>query len=261
MVMVYVPPGEFTMGSTDDEVEDALDLCYEYLSDCKRALYMRESPAHAVALDGFWIDRTEVTNGQYAQCVAAGACEPPAESGSYTRDSYYGDSTYDDYPVVFVDWQQATAYCGWAGARLPTEAQWEYAARGPEAYTFPWGDKVDGMRLNYCDANCEFGHADRSFDDGYADTAPVGSYPEGASWVGALDLAGNVWEWGADWYEDYPSERQENPSGPSTGDDRVVRGGSSGSFLARVRAASRSPEPPGSSRSSIGFRCVGSPGE
>jgi formylglycine-generating enzyme required for sulfatase activity/tRNA A-37 threonylcarbamoyl transferase component Bud32 len=207
MVMVYVPAGEFEMGSTEGDAN--------------------EQPVHTVLLDGFWIDRTEVTNAQYLRCVEAGGCSPPPESSSATRDSYYGNSTYDNYPVTKVHWHLAADYCAWAGARLPTEAQWEYAARGPEGRVFPWGDEFDGTRLNYCDANCPREYADETVDDGYAaDTAPVGSYPGGASWCGALDMAGNVWEWVADSYGDYPSGRQVNPTGPSSGEVLVLRGGS-----------------------------------
>jgi formylglycine-generating enzyme required for sulfatase activity len=261
MVMVYVPAGEFTMGSTDEEADAALALCGEYRSNCERHWFEHELPAHTVALDGFWIDRTEVTNEQYALCVADRACKPPRQTGSDTRESYYGDSSYDDYPVIYVDWYRADAYCEWAGARLPTEAQWEYAARGPEGHIFPWGDELDGTRLNYCDASCEDDWADESFDDGYPDTAPVGSYLDGASWVGALDLAGNVWEWTANWYEEYPSGRQENPTGPASGEYRVVRGGGWISSWSGVRSAYRNHDRPGVRYFFLGFRCAASPGE
>jgi formylglycine-generating enzyme required for sulfatase activity len=265
MVMVYVPSGEFQMGSTDEEVDYALALCNEYshaYESCSLFLFYPERPAHIVALDGFWIDCTEVTNAQYAQCVAAGACEPPMESGSYTRESYYGDGAYADYPVIWTTWHDAEAYCEWAGARLPTEAEWEYAARGPERRLFPWGDELDATRLNYCDVNCDT-WADESFDDGYADTAPVGSYPEGASWCGALDLAGNVREWVSDWDGDYPSGRQKNPAGPSTGEFRVLRGGSWYDPWYYVRTACRDADPPDSRfyGNGLGFRCAASPGE
>jgi formylglycine-generating enzyme required for sulfatase activity len=257
-LMVYVLPQGFTMGSTDEELYAALELCGEHSADC-RDRFEREQPAHHVMLlRGFWIDRTEVTNGQYRQCVAARACEPPAESGSYTRESYYGDSTYDDYPVIHVSWHSATAYCEWAGARLPTEAEWEFAARGLDGRIFPWGDELDGTRLNYCDVNCEFDWADESFDDGYADTAPAGSYPKGASWCGALDLTGNVAEWTADWYGEYPSERQTNPTGPTSGERRVMRGGSWDLGWFHARAADRSHEHPDFHSSTLGFRCAAS---
>ena len=238
MVMVYVPAGEFEMGSTDGASD--------------------EQPVHTVALDAYWIDRTEVTNEQYGKCVAAGACDSPWESGSSTRDSYYGNTAYADYPVIYVSWHDAEDYCKWAGGRLPSEAEWEYAARGQKGREFPWGDVFDGTLLNYCDANCRFDYKDSEHDDGYADTAPVGSYPGGASWIGAQDMAGNVWEWAADWYdEDYYGESSsENPVGPSSGEYRVVREDSWFIDLLNVRAATRTWFSPGVSLDSIGFRCA-----
>ena len=230
MVMVYVPAGEFEMGNSAEG-------------------YDGEQPVHTVALDGFWIDRTEVTNGQYRRCVEAGACdEPGCWDGSLLNDP--------DQPVVCVDWYQAQAYCEWAWARLPMEAEWEYAARGSEGRVFPWGDEFDGTRLNYCDANCEQDWADETVDDGYAVTAPVRSYPGGASWCNALDMAGNVWEWVADWYGAYPSGRQVNPTGPSSGESRVLRGGSWDNDLSLVRGAMRVWYHPGDTNSGRGFRCA-----
>ncbi len=238
MTMAHVPAGEFEMGSDDEPYHD-------------------ECPVHTVALDSFWIDRSEVTNDQYRQCVAAGACGPPEESGSYTRDTYYGDSAYDDYPVIYVTWHQAVAYCEWAGARLPTEAEWEYAACGPDAERFPWGDEPDRTRLNYCDTNCLLANADQTFDDGYADTAPVGTYPTGTGWCAALDMIGNAWEWVADWFSYYyPSGRQVNPTGPPTGVFRVIRGGSWDTHLDHARCTYRNWFDPTSTHDSIGFRCV-----
>jgi len=236
MVMVYVPAGEFEMGSTEGESD--------------------EQPVHIVALDGFWIDRTEVTNAQYERCVADGHCSLPGWRISHTRDLYYGNNTYADYPVIYVRWTQAINYCAWAGARLLTEAEWEYAARGPQEFIYPWGAEFDGTRLNYCDANCEFDWADKTVDDGYADTAPVGSYPGGASWCGALDMAGNVWEWVADWYGDYPSGVQTNPLGPATGDHKVLRGASWNDDSSGVYCAVRLKHGTVYGSDHVGFRCA-----
>ncbi len=197
-----------------------------------------------------------MTNRQYRRCVDAKACAPPVDSSSYTRRSYYGNSAYDDYPVVWVTQQQASEYCRWAEARLPTEAEWEYAARGPDNRIFPWGNAFDGKRLNYCDVNCTGGPNDVTVDDGYADTAPVGTFPTGVSWVGALDLAGNVREWVADWYGRYPAGRQVNPTGPISGTSRIPRGGSWLDTPDDVRSTNRGENSTDYTRHKVGFRCA-----
>jgi formylglycine-generating enzyme required for sulfatase activity/predicted Ser/Thr protein kinase len=232
MVMVYVPAGEFEMGSTEEGSDD-------------------ERPVHTVALDAFWIDRTEVTNAQYALCVGDGVCDEV----DFVNDA---DFNGGDYPVVGVSWYDAETYCKWVDARLPTEAEWEYAARGPENRVFPWGHDFDGTKVNYCDANCEDDWADETVDDGYALTAPVGSYPAGASWCGALDLAGNVWEWVADWYDGDYYERSptHNSPGPEEGDGKVLRGGSWGDVPDCVRGADRNMGLPDSRVDYVGFRCA-----
>jgi formylglycine-generating enzyme required for sulfatase activity len=249
MPMVYVPGGEFVMGSGDEEVDYALRLCQEYDTNCRRRYFSVESPTHTVFLDSFWIDQTEVTNNQYGKCVEKGACDQagcPEESGPENGE----------HPVVCVTWQQAAAYCAWAGGQLPTEAEWEYAARGTGGSRYPWGDEFDGTLLNYCDINCTLGKRDETVDDGYVRTAPVGSYPGGASWVGALDMAGNVWEIVADWNGAYSPERQINPKGPESGSRRVARGGSWHTSPDHVRSALRTHVGPNDSVNHAGFRCA-----
>jgi formylglycine-generating enzyme required for sulfatase activity len=236
MTMIYVPGGEFRMGTS------LIDLA---------------ARAHMVALDGFWIDQTEVTNAQYHRCVEAGACSAPTTC--HWGEPTYDDGTKADHPVVCVSWQSAHAYCTWVEARLPTEAEWEYAARGPEGPIYPWGDELDGSRLNSCDIHCP--HEDQkvdAFDDGYARTAPVGAYPAGASWCGALDMAGNVWEWVADWHAPYRFTRQTNPTGPESGSERVLRGGSWWDYDAHgfLRADNRHPYEPRAAHDIVGFRCA-----
>lgn len=192
--MSFVPAGNFIAGSDQG--------------------YDNEKPVHTVYLDDFYIDTYEVTNALYKACVDAGACSPPDKAGSHTRSSYYGNSQFDNYPVVYVDWEAANAYCQWRGMKLPTEAQWEKAARGADGRRYPWGDSIDETYANY--------------DNDIGDTTEVGSYESGRSIYGVYDLAGNAWEWVADWYSDtyYLNTPLTNPTGPATGEYRVLRGGS-----------------------------------
>jgi formylglycine-generating enzyme required for sulfatase activity/predicted Ser/Thr protein kinase len=229
--MVYVPAGEFIMGS-DVGGED-------------------EKPVHTVYLDAFCIDKTEVTNAQYRKCVKSGVCNAPS-------NIIYDYADYAQHPVVDVGWNDADAYCRWAGKRLPTEAEWEKAARGPDGLVYPWGNKFNGTKLNFADKNTSFDWSDLNWDDGYAGTAPVGSYPDGASPYGALDMAGNVWEWVADWYDSgyYAISPENNPKGPASGDTRVYRGGSWRAEKPLVRAAERERNPPTSAFANVGFRCA-----
>ena len=237
--MVYVPAGAFQMGC-DLAHNAGYELCSPY-----------EVPMHTVYLDAYWIDRTEVTNSQYAQCVEAGACTPPSHTRSNMHPSYFGNAAFDDYPVIFVDWHQANTYCAWAGKRLPTEAQWEKAARGStDTRPYTWGDDVpDCTRANMAPDGVGFC---------VLDTSAVGSYPLGVAPYGAMDMAGNVEEWVSDWYSNnyYSVSPGSNPIGPATGQHRVTRGGGFNAGNYTIRLAQRDEADPTLSGLTVGFRCV-----
>jgi formylglycine-generating enzyme required for sulfatase activity len=225
MRLLYVPAGEFLMGSDDRDAN--------------------EQPQHSVYLDAFWIDETEITNGMYAECVVSGACTPPITNASSTRDAYFGNPDYDTYPVIFVSWSQAQDYCTWAGRRLPSEAEWEKAARGVDGRICPWGNQSpDNSLLNY---NMNF-----------SDTKPSGSFPAGSSPYAALDMAGNVWEWVSDWYDSqyYQDAPTDNPTGPESGSRHVLRGGSWYYDLNYIRAAFRFSANDSTTLNDVGFRCA-----
>ncbi len=229
MTLVYVPAGEFLMGSSASDP----------------AANANEKPQHSVYLDAFWIDRTEVTNAMYRQCVQAGKCPEPLHASSYARQDYYGNSVFDNFPVVYVSWYNAQSYCAWAGRRLPSEAEWEKAARGTDAFVYPWGDTPPSATL----ANS--GRV-------VIDTTAVGSYPAGASPYGALDMAGNVWEWVNDFYSEtyYSVTPLRNPTGPATGTQHVTRGGGWDYAPSLVRTAVRIPLVPDYRYAYDGFRCA-----
>jgi len=209
-----------------------------------------EKPLHQVQVSQILIDRHEVTNRRYRECVAAGICREPMLVSSVRRGEYFGHQKFDDYPVIFVSWEQADTFCRWAGGRLPTEAEWEKAARGTSARirTYPWGEqKPDCSLANMGGPGSCIGDTDR-----------VGRRPAGASPYGAMDMAGNVWEWVADWYdaEYYAQSPARDPRGPDTGRLKVMRGGCWKSGASSLRVSCRKAELPETWAPNVGFRCA-----
>lgn len=223
VTMRLVPAGEFMMGS-----EVGLE---------------NEQPVHRVYLEAFYMDIYEVTNELFEVCVVAGFCTPPGSSRGYSRTSYYGNSQFDNYPVVGLYWRQAQTYCEWRDASLPTEAQWEKAASGIDGRTYPWGEDISCNKANYSDC--------------VGDTTEVGSYEAGKSYYGMYDMGGNVWEWVYDWYDKnyYQSSPYMNPSGPNSGINLVVRGGSFTWTEGSLRVSARNSLRVNGS-TLTGFRCV-----
>ena len=194
--MVLIPAGPFLMGSDSDSA----------LPDAR--------PVHEVTLNAYWIDRYEVTNGQFSECVAAGFCYEPREQGSALRPDYYKNEAFADYPVIHVDWNQAKAYCSWAGKRLPTEAEWEKAARGEDGLLYPWGNELPDV------VPAQIGQF------GSGDTVPADAFPEGCSPYGVCGMAGNVWEWTSDQYDPdfYEKSPAFDPLAVTGGNIYVIRG-------------------------------------
>ena len=245
MVEVFVPAGDFRMGAMDTKGGE------------------NERPDHQITMSAFWIDKHEVTNAMFMVCVQAGACEPPDEFKSASRDQYFTSDDFADYPVVYVTWENANDYCEWAGRSLPSEAQWERAARGDDYRIFPWGDQRADTSL-------------ANFNNKVRDTTRVGSFPAGASPFGAVDMAGNVWEWTNDFYDPgyYSLTIGANPTGPLSATSihtqyRSIRGGGYQDVENDIRLSKRgyasgsdlqadldSAEYHGESSPKIGFRCA-----
>ena len=248
--------GTFTMGSSPTDMVRAVMLCRREVlrSKCDDIAnrFRAEGVHHDVTLSTYDLDRTEVRVRDYARCVAAGACAAPGFS--------IGDRRFDrpDLPVTQVRWDDAVSYCTWAGGRLPTEAEWELAARGPSGRDYPWGDVYNPHLANHG----AFADDDTDGSDGFIGLAPVGSFPDGATPLGIVDMAGNAAEWVSDLFDTddtngwgYPATPQVNPTGPKTGVFHVVRGGSYTDGAAWIRGAARwsivSPR-----SAAVGFRCA-----
>jgi formylglycine-generating enzyme required for sulfatase activity len=250
--MILVRGGTFVMGSTGDDVMAAiLDCQREPGGDrCDQSLFANEAPLHRVTLSPYWLDRLEVTVGDYAQCVTAGRCRAlPLGEGASRFDSAR-------FPASLVTWDEAKTYCEYRGARLPTEAEFERAARGVSGRRYPWGDLYNAHASNH--GRLAWQSTDAS--DGFAELAPVGSFPSGRTPEGFLDLAGNVGEWVADRYApEYDEPDAKDPQGPSVSNSapaRVVRGGDYRSAAPWLRGAARAAEEPSTRRPWIGFRCA-----
>ncbi|MBI5548321.1 MAG: SUMF1/EgtB/PvdO family nonheme iron enzyme [Deltaproteobacteria bacterium] len=227
---ISIPAGLFVMGSD----EGAAD----------------ERPVHKVDVSAVRLDRYEVTNARYRECVKSGGCTAPALPTSHRRPHYFDSSAFDDYPVILVSWHQAEQFCRFAGGHLPTEAEWEKAARGaaPETRRYPWGDQEPDCRLANLggSASC------------VGDTDRVGRRPAGASPFGAFDMAGNVWEWVGDWYaaDYYRTSPARDPRGPEKGSLKVMRGGCWESGASSLRVSCRKAELPAAWADNVGVRCA-----
>jgi formylglycine-generating enzyme len=236
--MIMIPAGEFTMGA--DEWPAQPD----------------QGPARTVYVSEFLIDRTEVTNGMYREFCDQTGHPYPADAGFSDMPDYFTD--YPDYPVVRVRWDDARAYAEWAGKRLPTEAEWEKAARGADGRTYPWGEQSPDADGSYR-ANWAVGTDEATLgQDGYQFTAPAGVNPDCESPCGMLDMAGNVSEWCADWYDAtcYAGSTGSDPDGPASGEERVVRGGSWRLGVMQMRCAWRDRNYPNTATNYVGFRCA-----
>ncbi|HOE35759.1 MAG: formylglycine-generating enzyme family protein [Chloroflexi bacterium] len=237
-VEVLIPAGTFTTGCLQG---------HNGGFDCPDD----ELPSRRISLDAYYIDKFEVTNRQYALCVADGGCPEPAYLYSASRVSYYGNPDYADYPAANISWTEAAAYCAWAGVRLPTEFEWEKAARGTDLRAYPWGDS---------EPSCDKANAkdERRGSNCVGDTLPVGSLPEGASPYGVMDMAGNVWEWVQDWYVlDANGIRVSvDPFAQGLGFNKIVKGGSWDYSWSRLRISYNSDHEPDAHKISFGFRCA-----
>ena len=259
---MLIPAGQFFMGS---DAKDAAD---------------NQKPSHNVTLNGFCMDLYEVTAKQYRDCSSVGKCRrgtpevewpniTPSDKKTYSALCTIADTEKSDHPANCVNWEMANTYCKNNDRRLPTEAEWEYATRGPDGRVYPWGDEAPtAQHLNACGTEClawakqnkvpqQFPGALYQASDGFATTAPVGKFPAGRSRFGPYDVVGNVWEWVADWEGAYQAGDQKNPTGPDAGKKRIIRGGAwNGSFPEWLHPAFRYAQDPTSQSHGVGFRCA-----
>ena len=235
--MVFIPAGELTRGT---ESNRANQICLKNSKVCKQSWFKDEEPVHTVRLNGFYIDIYEVTQKEFRQVMG----ENPS------------DFAGSNLPVERVNWYEADSYCKKLGKGLPTEAEWERAAKGGVGSTFPWGENAESKKANFCDQRCNKRWQESQFDDGYRHTAPVGSFP--ANGYGVFDMAGNVYEWVADWYDDdyYKTSPRANPKGPVEGKLKVIRGGSWINYSVGVRPSDRTEAKPKGRLNFVGFRCA-----
>ena len=237
-IIILIPEGEFLMGC---------DIAHNAGFECR----YNQLPLHSVYLSAYYMDKHEVTNGQYKKCVEAGRCKEPVYKNSLSRDRYYGNPAFSGFPVVAITWFEANTYCEWVGGRLPTEAEWEKAARGTSIKAYPWGDQ---------NPNCDLANSydNASGDVCVGDTVKVGSYPDGASVYGVMDMAGNVWEWVEDWYHPdyYHKSPLVDPPGDESGVFKIIRGGSFDYSWSKLLIAYKSNHRPSKRHLGYGFRCV-----
>jgi eukaryotic-like serine/threonine-protein kinase len=256
--MIAIPGGSYFMGS-----DEGLAL---------------EKPAHQVTLQPFCIDQFEVRVDAYKACSDGGRCKRAGTANEWDGIADKERKAFDPlcnirdpsgkaaHPINCVDWDMADKFCREAGKRLPTESEWEFSARGPDGRKYPWGDDdPTAGHLNACGKECmawgqKNGIEEKAMydaDDGFPNTAPVGSFPKGASRYGVNDVVGNVWEWVADYYGPYTADEQKDPKGPAEGTERVIRGGSwNGSYASWVRPTFRYKDAPAKRSYGIGFRCA-----
>jgi len=242
--------GTFQRGSEVDEIQRALSSCASEASEsaCEQEWFVYEFAESPVTLSDFVIDRLEVSGGDYRRCVEVGPCKAVLLAVGGKRFEQ------PNLPATMVTHGDAASYCQWRGGRLPTEAEWEYAARGMKARRFPWGNVFDPYFANA--GRFAIGVDPFEAKDGFLELAPVGSFVAGKTPEGLFDMAGNAEEWVGDWFAEYAQAPSVDPTGPDSGDERVVRGGSYGHGRAWLRAAARGHASPGSRAAFRGFRCA-----